>query len=215
MFPESIRRTRNVEFDGERERVVERTRTFYLDLVLAETTGLDVDAGAAGEMLAAAALRDLERAVKLGDAETSFLERLGFLRRTMPEIGLPDDTNDLVAQVVHAACSGRRSFAELRRVALLPLLSGLLPHPQKAALDREAPTHYRLPSGRLAAVVYDRDKAPSVAARIQELFGLTATPRLAAGRVALVLELLGPNFRPVQITDDLESFWRRTYPGGA
>ena len=51
-----------------------------------------------------------------------------------------------------------------------------------------------------------------VAARIQELFGLTATPRLAAGRVALVFELLAPNQRPVQITDDLESFWKRTYP---
>jgi ATP-dependent helicase HrpB len=212
MFPDSIRTARELVFDSERERVVERTSELYLDLVLAETVRLDVDAGAAGEALAAAALRDLERAVTLDDTERSFLERLGFLRRFMPELGLQDDGNDLVAQTIRAACSGRRSFAELRKVALLPLLAGLLTHSQKTALDREALSHYRLPNDRLAAIVYERDKPPSVAARIQELFGLTATPRLAASRVPLVLELLGPNFRPVQITDDLESFWRRTYP---
>lgn len=211
MFPDAIRTMREVDFDAERERVVERTRELYLDLVLVETMRLDVEASVAAEVLAAAALRDLERAVLLGDAERSFLERLAFLQRSMPELGLPDDTNDLVAQAVRTACVGRRSFAELRKVALLPLLSGLLTYSQKAALDREAPSHYRLPNDRLAAIIYERDKPPSVAARIQELFGLTATPRLAAGRVPLVIELLGPNFRPVQITDDLESFWSRTY----
>jgi ATP-dependent helicase HrpB len=211
-FPESMRTTRELELDPERERVVERTRELYVDLVLAETVRLDVDPAAAGEVLAAAALRDLERAVTLGDAERSFLERLGFLRRSMPELGLPDESRRLLEQAVTAACGGRRSFAELRKISFLPLLVGQLTHSQLAALEREAPAHIRLPNGRVAKIVYQRDKPPSVAARIQELFGLTATPRLAEGRVPLVLELLGPNFRPVQITDDLQSFWRRTYP---
>ncbi len=61
-------------------------------------------------------------------------------------------------------------------------------------------------------VVYETDKPPSVAARIQEVFGLRSTPRLAGGQVPLVITLLAPNQRPVQITDDLESFWRTTYP---
>src|SRR6185369_15319577 len=65
--------------------------------------------------------------------------------------------------------------------------------------------------GRTAPICYPADRPPVVAARIQELFGLTATPRLAAGRVALVFELLAPNARPVQVTDDLASFWRGTY----
>jgi ATP-dependent helicase HrpB len=191
---------------------VERTRQLYRDLVLSETVRLEVDASTAGEVLTAAALRNLDKAVLVGAPEQGFLERLAFLSRSMPELTLADDLAGLLAQAVAAACAGRRSFAELRKVSLLPILSGLLTHAQKAALDREAPSHYRLPNDRLAAIVYERNKPPSVAAKIQELFGLTATPRLGAGRVPLVLELLGPNFRPVQITDDLESFWRRTYP---
>ena len=63
------------------------------------------------------------------------------------------------------------------------------------------------------AIAYDDpQKPPSVAARVQELFGLTTTPRLAGGRVALVFEILAPSRRPVQVTDDLESFWKRGYP---
>ena len=80
-----------------------------------------------------------------------------------------------------------------------------------SSYGHDAPERYRLPSGREAVVIYADDKPPVVAARIQELFGLTATPRLAGGRVALVIHLLAPNQRPVQITDDLSSFWRSTY----
>jgi ATP-dependent helicase HrpB len=87
----------------------------------------------------------------------------------------------------------------------------LLAHRQRQALEREAPSHWTLPSGRRVPVAYDRDRPPAVAARIQEVFGLAATPRLAAGRVPIVLELLAPSGRPMQVTSDLASFWRTTY----
>ena len=74
------------------------------------------------------------------------------------------------------------------------------------------PTTLRLPSGREARLVYERGKPPSLAARIQDLFGLGATPRIAAGRVPVVLHILAPSNRPVQVTEDLASFWSRTYP---
>jgi ATP-dependent helicase HrpB len=83
---------------------------------------------------------------------------------------------------------------------------------QRHALDRDAPERFRLPSGRSARVTYDRDKPPALAARIQDLFGLGSTPRVAAGRVRVVVEILAPSNRPVQITDDLDGFWKRTYP---
>ena len=130
----------------------------------------------------------------------------------MPELGLPSDPNAWLSEAAAALCAGRCSFAETRAVDVHAVLCGLLTRQQRQALERDAPERYRLPSGRLATVIYDADKPPAVAARIQELFGLTATPRLAAGRVAIVFQLLAPNQRPVQITDDLESFWRRTYP---
>jgi ATP-dependent helicase HrpB len=212
MFPASVGRHGELVFDAEHERVVERTREMFEDLVLHESLQVDVDRQRAGTVLAEAARRDCLRAVRIGDAERAWMERVRFLHGCMPERGFPADTEGLLTEAVGSLCAGRRSFAETRSANLLRVLSGLLTHEQKVVLDREAPTHYRLPSGRTAPVIYADGKPPAVAARIQELFGLTATPRLAGGRVPLVIELLAPSQRPVQITDDLESFWRTTYP---
>jgi ATP-dependent helicase HrpB len=108
-------------------------------------------------------------------------------------------------------CAGRVSLDEVRRLDLAEALSGSLTHHQRSALRADAPVAYELPSGRKAPIDYDGE-APAVEARIQELFGQTSTPHLAGGRVPLVVRMLGPSYRPVQITDDLESFWRTTYP---
>jgi ATP-dependent helicase HrpB len=211
MFPDAVETKRRLEFDERGERVVERTQRLYEDLVLGEVVRTNVDRMQAGEILADAARHDPENAVALGDAERGFLARVRFLAQAMPEIALPDP-NDLLAQAVAALSAGRTSFAELRRADLLPLLQGMLGHAQRSALEREAPARYELPNGRSAPIAYDERKPPSVSARVQEIFGLTRTPRLAGGRVALVFEILAPNRRPVQVTDDLASFWRRGYP---
>src|SRR5204862_2663560 len=76
----------------------------------------------------------------------------------------------------------------------------------------EAPERFRAPSGRSFALAYELGRPPVLAVRIQEMFGLTDTPRVAAGRVPVLLHLLAPNFRPQQVTDDLASFWKNTYP---
>jgi ATP-dependent helicase HrpB len=128
----------------------------------------------------------------------------------MPELGLPERAA-LLHEAVRACAAGRTSLAELRAADVPGAIRGLLTPAQRRALEREAPAHYVLPSGRPARITYHPGRSPAVAARIQELFGLGATPRLAAGRVPLVFELLAPNQRPVQVTDDLASFWRTTY----
>ena len=110
-----------------------------------------------------------------------------------------------------ALASAADTLEALRRADVPGAVEGLLTHRQRSALEREAPDHWTLPSGRRVPLVYERDRAPSAAGRIQEMFGLGATPRLGGGRVPLVLALLAPNQRPVQITDDLGSFWRTTY----
>jgi ATP-dependent helicase HrpB len=130
----------------------------------------------------------------------------------MPELELPADLDALLADAVGALCDGKRSFAELRQADVLGALRGLLSHRQRLALEREAPERFTLPTGRSVPITYEPGRPPAVAARIQEVFGLRTTPRLAGGRVPLVIELLAPNQRPMQITDDLESFWCTTYP---
>jgi ATP-dependent helicase HrpB len=116
------------------------------------------------------------------------------------------------ADVVRAACAGARSTADLQRAPLLELLHGVLPWRLRQQLDELAPARLELPSGRTAAIEYRPGQPPVLAARIQDLFGWRETPRIAGGRVPLLLHLLAPNFRPQQVTDDLAGFWQRTYP---
>ena len=81
----------------------------------------------------------------------------------------------------------------------------------RARLDREAPTHFEAPTGSLLPIDYEAEQGPTIAVRLQELFGLKAHPAIAGGRVPLVLELLSPAQRPVQVTRDLPGFWRGSY----
>jgi ATP-dependent helicase HrpB len=91
--------------------------------------------------------------------------------------------------------------------ALLTLLSWEL----RARLDREAPTHFEAPTGTQLAIDYEAEQGPTIAVRLQELFGLNVHPSIAKGKIPLVLELLSPAHRPVQVTRDLPGFWRGSY----
>jgi len=87
----------------------------------------------------------------------------------------------------------------------------LLPWELRARLEREAPTHFEAPTGTQLAIDYEAEQGPTIAVRLQELFGLNTHPSIAKGRIALVLELLSPAHRPVQVTRDLPGFWRGSY----
>ena len=87
----------------------------------------------------------------------------------------------------------------------------LLPWDLRARLDREAPTHFEAPTGTMLAIDYEAEQGPTIAVRLQELFGLNIHPSIARGAVPLVLELLSPAQRPVQVTRDLPGFWRGSY----
>jgi ATP-dependent helicase HrpB len=130
----------------------------------------------------------------------------------VPELNLPAfDSTDLRDLLEHLA-RGRRSLAELRNGPWLDLLKGQLTYEQLRAVEREAPDRLEVPSGSHIRVEYEEGRPPVLAARIQELFGLTETPRLGGGRAKVLLHLLAPNYRPQQVTDDLASFWANTYP---
>lgn len=92
-------------------------------------------------------------------------------------------------------------------------LMNLLPWELRGRLDREAPTHFEAPTGSKLPIDYEAEQGPTIAVRLQELFGLTTHPSVAGGAVPLVLELLSPAHRPVQVTRDLPGFWRGSYAG--
>ncbi len=107
--------------------------------------------------------------------------------------------------------SGMRRRDHLARLDLASVLHGLLDWPQRQRLDALAPTHLQVPSGSRIAIDYLDGDIPALAVRLQEVFGLTETPRIAGGRVPVLMKLLSPARRPVQVTRDLTSFWNHTY----
>jgi ATP-dependent helicase HrpB len=211
-----------VVFDPARERVVAHRVTRFDDLELdrREVPVTSEERGEAARLLAQAAAENPERALALDEPEVAgLLERARFLRRWMPELELPDLATELVENLLPGliaagatTAGGLRSFADLRRLPLADVLRGTLPHHQLQALDREAPERIRVPSGSRVRLRYRGEEPPVLPVRIQEVYGLTQTPRVAGGRVPVLLHLLAPNMRPQQVTDDLASFWRNTYP---
>ncbi|MDP9347915.1 MAG: ATP-dependent helicase HrpB, partial [Gemmatimonadota bacterium] len=148
------------------------------------------------------------------DRETRQLqERLVFLHRLDP--AWPDVSDAALAAALPEWLGphvhGLRRVSDLRPTDVRAALLALLPWDRRQALDELAPTHLAVPSGSRITIDYSDPEAPVLAVRLQEVFGLTRTPRLARGRVPLTLHLLSPAGRPVQVTRDLESFWRSTY----
>jgi ATP-dependent helicase HrpB len=142
--------------------------------------------------------------------------RIQALRGWMPELGLPDMSDaallasleQWLAPVLH----GKRRLDALGADELAQSLAGQLDYEQRRQLDAQAPESLRVPSGQSRRLDYQPDAPPVLAVKLQELFGLTDTPRVGAGRMPVTLHLLSPAGRPIQVTQDLKGFWERTYP---
>ena len=145
-------------------------------------------------------------------------DRVMFLRKAEGEPlqnSWPDLSDDALAAQREAwlvpALYDKISLKEISPGELSDTLMTLLPWELRARLEREAPTHFEAPTGTMLAIDYEAEQGPTIAVRLQELFGLTIHPSIAKGAVPLVLELLSPAHRPVQVTRDLPGFWRGSY----
>lgn len=211
LFPHLVERRLEHRFDPEKARVVATRLVLFAGLPVREAAA-EVDRDRAGEVL-----RDHLLPQALGFAASDeglarWFARVAFLRRHMPELRLPEFGAELLGAALGQACARRVRVEEALWHSLRRHLEQSLDPRQRAALDKEAPETLPVPSGSRIRLAYPPDGgAPTLAVRIQEVFGLADTPRLAAGRAAVVLQLLGPNHRPVQITSDLRSFWSGAY----
>jgi len=147
-------------------------------------------------------------------AAKQWRDRVMFLRKAEGD-SWPDLSNDgLVARRddwLVPALYDKIALKDISPGDLSDALMALLPWEMRARLDREAPTHFEAPTGSVLAIDYEAEQGPTIAVRLQELFGLNTHPSIAAGKVPLVLELLSPAQRPVQVTRDLPGFWRGSY----
>ena len=212
LFPERVREHDRVEWNRAAERAEGVSALRFDAITIQESRGAP-DPDRAAALLA-------EKAIEAGperfcDPEEfrAYLARAAFAAKHSSVKPL---TQEDVEEALRALASGLRSFAELEAAAraggLLRALDARLGADALRALDTAAPARIRLPSGRSARVHYGPHQPPWIASRLQDFFGLRETPRVAGGRVPLVLHLLAPNQRPVQTTTDLTGFWQRLYP---
>jgi ATP-dependent helicase HrpB len=144
-----------------------------------------------------------------------YRNRVSFLARVLPEEGLLELTDAYLAAEIGRwllpHLSGVRTLAALGRVDLLGPLKGMLTWREQKLVDDAAPTHLSVPSGSRVRLSYPDGEAPFLAVKLQEMFGLAETPRVAFGRVPVLIHLLSPARRPIQVTADLRSFWDGAY----
>ena len=142
--------------------------------------------------------------------------RVQALRTWMPELGLPDVSDARLLATLDdwlaPYLNGKRRLDALAVEELSQALWSMLDHAQRQALDLQAPDALTVPSGQTRRLEYAPDAPPVLAVKLQELFGLADTPRVGGGRVPVTLHLQSPAGRPIQVTQDLRSFWERTYP---
>lgn len=164
-----------------------------------------------------------EAAQKEGTAMLDFSDEVGNLQRRVaavaawhPELELPDLSTDAVLktapQWLPSFVGNATTVAQLKKIDLCTALWSLLDYAQQQAVDRLAPTHIAVPTGSRIRLEYRQGaEAPVLRVRLQECFGLLDTPRVDDGRRPVLMELLSPGYKPVQLTSDLRSFWSGTY----
>lgn len=210
-----VRTADEAVFDAERGALVGVRRTRVADLVVDERAGIAVAPEAAAAALADVIGADLARHLRLDEAALHVHDRMRFAARALPEETWPTVDDDALRGILPEMCAGKRTLADVQAADWAGALRALLSWPQRRLLDEEVPARLEVPSGSFITVDYGPaladGGAPVLAVRLQELFGLTETPTVARGRVPVVLHLLSPGYKPVQVTRDLASFWRNTY----
>lgn len=212
MFPQDLKSEVRVSYDGVARRVVAEGVMTFRGLAI-DTRRVDPPpAEAAARLLADEVMAGRLTLTRWDHGVDQWILRLNALARWCPELGLPpigeDERRELVAQI----CHGAAGYRDLKEREVRGVVRGWLNAEQQRWIDQHAPERVTLSNGRTPKVVYSAETPPCVALRIQELQGVTQVPRLAMGRVPVTVQILAPNMRPVQVTQDLANFWREHYP---
>jgi len=213
LFPEELEEVDTHSWNESNGRVERLRQVRYRDLVLEEQRAPAPASPESARVLAAAALSaGIERFVD-PEALQQWRMRVELLASAVPEAGLPTLDAAFFEETLAQLCeAGARSFADLRELDVLSALRARLTQEQSRLLAREVPDRIQLPGGRSVQVHYEPGKPPWAGSRLQDFFGMAQGPSVCSGRVPVVLHLLAPNQRAVQVTTDLAGFWERHYP---
>ncbi|HEX3134379.1 MAG TPA: ATP-dependent helicase C-terminal domain-containing protein, partial [Planctomycetota bacterium] len=203
-------------WNSQRQQVDALIGWYYRDLCIRMAKdGSQPDSAAVSRALAEHLTPEAVTVFSEDEEAGSWLQRYRWLALACPDLSLPPITDEDLRTIVTDLCAGCRSRAEVAAKAKLPWLTGRLDFHLAQRIDAMAPSHLLVPTGNRIRLDYTdatATRGPVLAVRLQELFGTPDTPRIAEGRLTVLLHLLGPNYRPEQITTDLASFWANTYP---
>jgi ATP-dependent helicase HrpB len=212
LFPEDLRSELKVSFDSTAKRVMAAELSRFRGLALSARRLDPPPADAAARLLAdevgagRLTLKDWDHSVD------QWILRLNLLSQWCPELELPPVTDDARRHLIEQICHGAFGYKDIKDRDVKPIVKSWLSAAQQALLDKHAPERLQLANGRTPKVSYEPSVSPHIALRIQELYDVTQTPRIALGRVPVLVHILTPGMKPVQVTQDLANFWREHYP---
>lgn len=212
IWPDDFCTVGTVQYDRSINRVVTVVDQKFRDLILTSRVNLEVGADAAAEILAAEVVAGNLELKHWGADVEAWITKVNCLAAWCPELQLnpiDEDARQMMLEQICYGCYGRR---DLKEAKVWPVVKDWLVHEQRKMLDKQLPERIMLPSGTRARVRYQEDGPPILSATIQKLYGLDQSPVIAFGKISVAVEVLAPNQRPQQLTQDMRSFWQSAYP---
>jgi ATP-dependent helicase HrpB len=212
LFPADFKHGRVIVYDPALRRVVARIEKRFRDLVLEEKLSDSPPVEEAAALLAREVTAGRCPLENWDESVEQWILRVNRLREWMPELALPAIGEEERGALIELICRGAFSCNEIKDRPVWPVVKSWLSRKQQAWIEEYAPERMALPRGRAVKVLYAVDGPPTMAARIQDLYGVKEALWIAGRRVRVRIEVLAPSNRPVQVTENLALFWRETYP---
>jgi ATP-dependent helicase HrpB len=213
LFPDDYREIRAVVYDAQAKRVVTRRERRFRDLVLDAKAGADeAPLNEATALLTQEVLSGRLKLEAWDENVEQWITRVNRLAEWFPELEVNPLTDADRATLIEQICYGELGARAVREKEVMPVLRDWLTAEQLAVLDDYLPEKLTMANGRRSRLTYHKEGPPVLSARIQELYGIEGRFTLGHGRVPVKIEVLAPNQRPIQVTDDLTNFWREQYP---
>jgi ATP-dependent helicase HrpB len=213
IFPDDYREARGVTYDETIRRVVSRRERRFRDLVLeSKASSDDAPLNEAAALLTKEVLAGRLKLEAWDDTVEQWIIRVNRLAEWFPELEVNPITDADRATLIEQICYGELGYRDIKDKPVMPVLRDWLTAEQFAVLYDYLPEKLVMGNGRKARLTYAKEGPPIMSARIQELYGIEGKFTVGHGRVAVKFEVLAPNHRPIQVTDDLTNFWREQYP---
>ena len=212
LFPEDLKSDLHVQFDVREKRVLAAELLKFRDLALAAKRIDPPPADAAARLLAEEIVAGRLLLPNWDHHVEQWLARLNLLCKECADLQLPAITDDDKQHIIAELCHGAVSYKDIKEREVKPVVMSWLSPAQRELLDKHAPERLTLPNGRTPKVNYEPGRAPFISLRIQELYDVNQTPKIALGRVPVTVHILTPGMKPIQVTQDLANFWREHYP---